>query len=100
MANLIESNKKLIEQTQNQVLQEPVQVNHKLNKTEDNRIKTITITKDASGFGFNVRGQISSKCPITMQTNQCFFRSCTTIWKSSTCDVSSSRPSINNSETI
>jgi hypothetical protein len=69
MANLIESNKKLIEQTQNQ---EPVQVNHKLNKVEDNRIKTITITKDASGFGFNVRGQISSKCQITMQTNQCF----------------------------
>lgn len=72
MANLIESNKKLIEQTQNQVLQEPVQVNHKLNKVEDNRIKTITITKDASGFGFNVRGQISSKCQITIQTNQCF----------------------------
>lgn len=64
MANLIESNKKLIEQSQNQVLQEPVQVNHKLNKAEDNRIKTITIHKDASGFGFNVRGQISSKCRL------------------------------------
>lgn len=67
MANLIESNKKLIEQTQNQHLQESVQVNSitKLSKSEDNRIKTITIHKDASGFGFNVRGQISSKFQIS-----------------------------------
>lgn len=64
MANLIESNKKLIEQTQSQHLQEnTVQVNNntKLSKADDNRIKTITIYKDASGFGFNVRGQISSE---------------------------------------
>jgi len=65
MANLIESNKKLIEQTQSQHLQEnTVQVTNsstKLTKADDSRIKTITIYKDASGFGFNVRGQISSE---------------------------------------
>lgn len=69
MANLIQNNSKLIEQQRNQLSQTTIheQVNSSnsistINKSpnDDNRNpKTVRIIKDQSGFGFNVRGQIS-----------------------------------------
>lgn len=64
MANLIQNNSKLIEQQRNQVSQkiESIPAVKVINKDpiEDTRNpKTVRIIKDQSGFGFNVRGQIS-----------------------------------------
>lgn len=60
MANLIQNNSKLIEQ---QISQNSTTImqNTKREQTDDasRQPKTIRIIKDQSGFGFNVRGQIS-----------------------------------------
>lgn len=66
MANLIQNNSKLIEQQRNQVSQkiESIPAVKVINKDpiEDTRNpKTVRIIKDQSGFGFNVRGQISGE---------------------------------------
>lgn len=66
MANLIENNAKLIEQQQKtQVSQttSTIMQNNKREPTDDGirQPKTIRIIKDQSGFGFNVRGQISGE---------------------------------------
>lgn len=64
MANLIQNNSKLIEQVSR--TQSSQTQNMKKNEREQSddakrQPKTIKITKDQSGFGFNVRGQISGK---------------------------------------
>lgn len=63
MANLIQNNSKLIEQQKNQISQtEEITPNQKPQNEDVNRNpKTVRIIKDSSGFGFNVRGQISGK---------------------------------------
>lgn len=63
MANLIQNNSKLIEQQKNQISQtEEINPNQKSQNEDVNRNpKTVRIIKDSSGFGFNVRGQISGK---------------------------------------
>lgn len=60
MANLIQNNSKLIEQQISQNTSTTVQTT-KREQIDDacRQPKTIKITKDQSGFGFNVRGQIS-----------------------------------------
>ncbi|XP_070506055.1 sorting nexin-27 [Chironomus tepperi] len=62
MANLIQNNSKLIEQQKNQISQtEEITPNQKPQNEDVNRNpKTVRIIKDSSGFGFNVRGQISA----------------------------------------
>lgn len=67
MANLIQNNSKLIEQQRNQVSQTE-QINKNPSNEDINRNpKTVQIVKDSSGFGFNVRGQISGKIPIRIR---------------------------------
>lgn len=66
MANLIQNNSKLIEQQRNQnsTIESVPSVVPIINKVtiEDSRTpKTVRIIKDQSGFGFNVRGQISGE---------------------------------------
>ena len=63
MANLIQNNSKLIEQQKNQISQtDEITPNQKPQNEDVNRNpKTVRIIKDSSGFGFNVRGQISGK---------------------------------------
>jgi hypothetical protein len=63
MANLIQNNSKLVKLTENQIYQsQTMQINKTDNSGDvDRHPKTIRITKDQSGFGFNVRGQISGK---------------------------------------
>lgn len=69
MANLIQNNSKLIskaaEQQKNQIsqTQSTIMQNNKREQTDDGirEPKTIRIIKDQSGFGFNVRGQISGE---------------------------------------
>lgn len=69
MANLIQNNSKLIskaEQQKNQISQTQsttIMQNNKREQTDDGirEPKTIRIIKDQSGFGFNVRGQISGE---------------------------------------
>jgi hypothetical protein len=63
MANLIVNNSKLIEQqqkTQDKSNQTQISQQHN-NKHDEREPKVIEIVKDHSGFGFNVRGQISGK---------------------------------------
>lgn len=62
MSNLIEKNSKLIEQQKNQISQTN-SVQNKRDPSDDivRQPKTIRIIKDQSGFGFNVRGQISGE---------------------------------------
>lgn len=67
MANLIQNNSKLIEQQKNQISQtnSTIMQNNKREPATDDanrKPKTIRIIKDQSGFGFNVRGQISGEC--------------------------------------
>jgi hypothetical protein len=62
MANLIQNNSKLIEQvnrTQTTVSQNTMQSSKREQSSDERQPKTIKIIKDQSGFGFNVRGQIS-----------------------------------------
>lgn len=68
MANLIQNNSKLIskaEQQKNQISQtQPSIMQNNIREQTDDGIrepKTIKIIKDQSGFGFNVRGQISGE---------------------------------------
>lgn len=65
MANLIQNNSKLIEQQKSQISQtDQIQNPSKSpqNDSDKNRNpKTVRIIKDHSGFGFNVRGQISGE---------------------------------------
>jgi hypothetical protein len=63
MANLIQNNSKLVKLTESQIYQsQTMQINKTDNSGDvDRQPKTIRITKDQSGFGFNVRGQISGK---------------------------------------
>lgn len=64
MANLIQNNAKLIEQkTQISQTTSTIMQNNKREQTDDGirQPKTIRIIKDQSGFGFNVRGQISGE---------------------------------------
>lgn len=63
MANLIQNNSKLIEQSRISQTQSPVMQINKRDQTDDGirQPKTIRIIKDQSGFGFNVRGQISGE---------------------------------------
>lgn len=59
MANLIQNNSKLTQISQNHNMQ-----NSKREQQSDEanrQPKTIKIIKDQSGFGFNVRGQISGE---------------------------------------
>lgn len=61
MANLIQNNSKLVSQVEKQTPPTIMQ-NNKRDQTESERQpKTIRIIKDQSGFGFNVRGQISGE---------------------------------------
>lgn len=63
MANLIVNNSKLIEQQQKtQDRSNQTHISQQNNKHDDRNPKTVRIIKDQSGFGFNVRGQISGKC--------------------------------------
>lgn len=69
MANLIQNNSKLIEQvSRTQSSQTQNMQNSKREQSDDvnRQPKTIRITKDQSGFGFNVRGQISGKFVATL----------------------------------
>lgn len=72
MANLIQNNSKLIEQQKNQTsqTQSTIMQNNKREQTDDGirHPKTIRIIKDQSGFGFNVRGQISGKSSTIFQS--------------------------------
>ena len=63
MANLIQNNSKLIEQSRISQTQSSIMQNNKREQTDDGirQPKTIRIIKDQSGFGFNVRGQISGE---------------------------------------
>lgn len=66
MANLIQNNAKLIEQQQKTQISQTTSTitqNNKRDQTDDGirQPKTIRIIKDQSGFGFNVRGQISGE---------------------------------------
>lgn len=72
MANLIQNNSKLIEQQKNQISTPSsttaIMQNNKRDQSSDanRKPKTIRIIKDQSGFGFNVRGQISGEsCNIS-----------------------------------
>lgn len=58
MANLIQNNSKLVELQKNQTSQTDNPGSLKQNEDSRNP-KTVRIIKDQSGFGFNVRGQIS-----------------------------------------
>jgi hypothetical protein len=60
MANLIQNNSKLIEQQKNQISQTDSN-NQSKNQGDSRNPKTVKIIKDQSGFGFNVRGQISGE---------------------------------------
>lgn len=66
MANLIQNNSKLIEQQVSQNSSTTIMQNTKREQTDDGTRtpKTIKIIKDQSGFGFNVRGQISGAYSI------------------------------------
>lgn len=72
MANLIQNNSKLIDQvSRTQISQTQNTQNSKREQQSDEanrQPKTIRIIKDQSGFGFNVRGQISGK----KRYNKCF----------------------------
>lgn len=63
MANLIQNNSKLIEQQRTQInSNEPSAPTNKSHSNDDYRNpRTVAIIKDQSGFGFNVRGQISGE---------------------------------------
>lgn len=63
MANLIAANSKLIEQQKSQLSQTQIMQSSRREQADDGirQPKTIRIIKDQSGFGFNVRGQISGK---------------------------------------
>jgi uncharacterized metal-binding protein YceD (DUF177 family) len=59
MANLIQNNSKLIEQQKSQDQPNPSKISQSDEKGRNP--KTVRIIKDQSGFGFNVRGQISGE---------------------------------------
>lgn len=66
MANLIQNNSKLIEQTKKSQINTTVDIaaapTNKSQPNDDFRNpRTVAIIKDQSGFGFNVRGQISGE---------------------------------------
>lgn len=71
MANLIQNNSKLIEQTKRSQINTSTVVENSTaaaiptNKSQSNddfrNPRTVAIIKDQSGFGFNVRGQISGE---------------------------------------
>lgn len=76
MANLIQNNSKLVskaEQQKNQIsqTQSTIMQNNKREQADDGirEPKTIRIIKDQSGFGFNVRGQISGKFKAFFSVN-------------------------------
>lgn len=71
MANLIQNNSKLIDQvSRTQISQTQNMQNSKREQSDDGirQPKTIRIIKDQSGFGFNVRGQISGEWRTSIAT--------------------------------
>jgi hypothetical protein len=74
MANLIQNNSKLIEQVSRPILQNTnaIMQNSKREQSDDanRQPKTIRIIKDQSGFGFNVRGQISGELKSSKSWNE------------------------------
>lgn len=73
MANLIQNNSKLIEQvtrTSQTISQTQNMQNSKREQSDERQPKTIKIIKDQSGFGFNVRGQISGNWQVFLSSGE------------------------------